>query len=73
METDAQIINVLLYSGILVYLGYQMGKTNRTKVIADTIESLMKTGFIKWYWKGDQKEILKWRDEYPEEKKETDV
>jgi hypothetical protein len=73
METDAQIINVLLYSGILVYLGYQMGKTNRTKVIADTIESLMKTGFIKWYWKGGQKEILKWRDEYPGEKKETDV
>ena len=45
-----------------------MGKRDNTKIISDTIESLMKTGFIKWYWKGDHKEILKWRDEIPEEK-----
>ena len=65
---ELQVVQVLVYSGILVYLGYTMGKRDNTKIISDTIESLMKTGFIKWYWKADQKEIIKWLDEIPEEK-----
>jgi|TARA_B100000085_G_scaffold218634_1_gene203305 hypothetical protein len=65
--TEAQVLQALLYSGILLYIGYSMGKRDNVKIVADTIDTLMNKGFLKWYWKDGQKEILKWRDEVPEE------
>ena len=65
--TEAQVSQALLYSGILLYIGYSMGKRDNVKIVADTIDTLMNKGFLKWYWKDGQKEILKWRDEVPEE------
>ena len=44
-----------------------MGKRDNVRIVADTIDTLMNKGFLKWYWKDGQKEILKWRDEVPEE------
>jgi|TARA_B110000196_G_C20918939_1_gene554257 hypothetical protein len=67
-EPIARAIVVILYSGILVYLGYIMGRRKNTQVIADTIESLMRTGFVKWYWKDNQREIVKWSEQTPKEK-----
>ena len=65
--TEGQILQALLYSGILLYIGYSMGKRDNVKIVADTTDTLMNKGFLKWYWKDGQKEILKWRDEVPEE------
>tara|TARA_R100001510_G_scaffold27615_1_gene24321 strand:+ start:426 stop:635 length:210 start_codon:yes stop_codon:yes gene_type:complete len=65
--SEGQILQALLYSGILLYIGYSMGKRDNVKIVADTIDTLMNKGFLKWYWKDGQKEILKWRDEIPEE------
>ena len=65
--TEAQILQALLYSGILLYIGYSMGKRDNVRIVADTIDTLMNKGFLKWYWKDGQKEILKWRDEVPKE------
>tara|TARA_Y100000033_G_C2705035_1_gene90498 strand:+ start:450 stop:659 length:210 start_codon:yes stop_codon:yes gene_type:complete len=65
--TEGQILQALLYSGILLYIGYSMGKRDNVRIVADTIDTLMNKGFLKWYWKDGQKEILKWRDEVPEE------
>ena len=65
--TEGQILQALLYSGILLYIGYSMGKRDNVKIVADTIDTLMNKGFLKWYWKDGQKEILKWRYDIPEE------
>ena len=65
--TEGQILQALLYSGILLYIGYSMGKRDNVRIVADTIDTLMNKGFLKWYWKDGQKEILKWRDEVPKE------
>ena len=63
---EIAIIQVLLYSGILVYLGYTLGRRDHKVIIKETIEGLARTGFLKWYWKDGDKEFLKWRDPYPE-------
>ena len=64
--SEITVIQVLIYSGILIYLGYTMGKGDHKVIIKDTIEGLARTGFLKWYWKNGEKEYLKWRDPYPE-------
>ena len=67
--SEITIIQVLIYSGILIYLGYTMGKGDHKVIIKETIEGLARTGFLKWYWKNGEKEYLKWRDPYPEDMK----
>ena len=62
---EISIIQVLLYSGILVYLGYTLGRRDHKVIIKETIEGLARTGFLKWYWKDGEKEFVKWRDPYP--------
>ncbi len=64
--SEITVIQVLIYSGILIYLGYTMGKGDHKVIIKETIEGLARTGFLKWYWKNGEKEYLKWRDPYPE-------
>jgi len=64
---EITILQVLLYSGILIYLGFTMGKQNHKDVIRKTIDGLARTGFLKWYWKDGEKEFVKWRDPYPED------
>ena len=64
--SEITILQVLLYSGILIYLGYTMGRGDHKTIIKETIEGLARTGFLKWYWKNGEKEYLKWRDPYPE-------
>ena len=64
--SEITVIQVLIYSGILIYLGYTMGKGDHKVIIKQTIEGLARTGFLKWYWKNGEKEYLKWRDPYPE-------
>ena len=64
--SEITVIQVLIYSGILIYLGYTMGKGDHKVIIKETIEGLARTGFLKWYWKDGEKEYLKWRDPYPE-------
>ena len=64
--SEITVIQVLIYSGILIYLGYTMGKGDDKVIIKETIEGLARTGFLKWYWKNGEKEYLKWRDPYPE-------
>ena len=64
--SEITVIQVLIYSGILIYLGYMMGKGDHKVIIKETIEGLARTGFLKWYWKNGEKEYLKWRDPYPE-------
>ena len=51
MNTETTILQVLLYSGILLYLGYTMGKQNHREIIRKTIDGLANSGFLKWYWK----------------------
>ena len=65
--SEGEILQTLLYSGCLLYLGYVMGKRDHKEVIKETIEGLARTGFIKWYWKDGEKEFVKWRDPYPDE------
>ena len=67
--SEITVIQVLIYSGILIYLGYTMGKGDHKVIIKETIEGLARTGFLKWYWKNGEKEYLKWRDPYPENMK----
>ena len=67
--SEITVIQVLIYSGILIYLGYTMGKGDHKVIIKETIEGLARTGFLKWYWKNGEKEYLKWRDPYPEDMK----
>ena len=67
--SEITVIQVLIYSGILIYLGYTMGKGDHKVIIKETIEGLARTGFLKWYWKNGEKEFLKWRDPYPEDMK----
>ena len=67
--SEITVIQVLLYSGILIYLGYTMGRRDHKTIIKETIEGLARTGFLKWYWKDGDKEFLKWRDPYPEDMK----
>ena len=67
--SEITVIQVLIYSGILIYLGYTMGKGDHKVIIKETIEGLARTGFLKWYWKDGDKEFLKWRDPYPEDMK----
>ena len=67
--SEITVIQVLIYSGILIYLGYTMGKGDHKVIIKETIEGLARTGFLKWYWKDGEKEYLKWRDPYPEDMK----
>ena len=69
MNTETTILQVLLYSGILLYLGYTMGKQNHREIIRKTIDGLANSGFLKWYWKDGEKELVKWRDPYPEDMK----
>jgi|TARA_B100001093_G_scaffold487323_1_gene523493 hypothetical protein len=69
MNTETTILQVLLYSGILLYLGYTMGKQNHREIIRKTIDGLANSGFLKWYWKDGEKEFVKWRDPYPEDMK----
>ena len=64
--SEITVIQGLIYSGILIYLGYTMGKGDHKVIIKETIEGLARTGFLKWYWKNGEKEYLKWRDPYPE-------
>ena len=64
--SEITVIQVLIYSGILIYLGYTMGKGDHKVIIKETIEGLARTGFLKWYWKNGEKEYLNWRDPYPE-------
>ena len=64
--SEITVIQVLIYSGILIYLGYTMGKGDHKVIIKESIEGLARTGFLKWYWKNGEKEYLKWRDPYPE-------
>ena len=64
--SEITVIQVFIYSGILIYLGYTMGKGDHKVIIKETIEGLARTGFLKWYWKNGEKEYLKWRDPYPE-------
>ena len=64
--SEITVIQVLIYSGILIYLGYTMGKGDHKVIIKETNEGLARTGFLKWYWKNGEKEYLKWRDPYPE-------
>ena len=52
---EISIIQVLLYSGILVYLGYTLGRRDHKVIIKETIEGLARTGFLKWYWKDGDK------------------
>ena len=67
--SEITVIQVLIYSGILIYLGYTMGKGDHKVIIKETIEGLARTGFLKWYWKNGDNEYLKWRDPYPEDMK----
>ena len=67
--SEITVIQVLIYSGILIYLGYTMGKGDHKTIIKEAIEGLARTGFLKWYWKNGEKEYLKWRDPYPEDMK----
>ena len=67
--SEITVIQVLIYSGILIYLGFTMGKGDHKVIIKETIEGLARTGFLKWYWKDGDKEFLKWRDPYPEDMK----
>ena len=67
--SEITVIQVLIYSGILIYLGYTMGKGDHKVIIKEPIEGLARTGFLKWYWKNGEKEFLKWRDPYPEDMK----
>ena len=64
--SEITVIQVLIYSGILIYLVYTIGKGDHKVIIKETIEGLARTGFLKWYWKNGEKEYLKWRDPYPE-------
>ena len=67
--SEITILQVLLYSGILMYLGYTIGRRDHKTIIKETIEGFARTGFLKWYWKDGDKEFLKWRDPYPEDMK----
>lgn len=63
----------LLYGGVLLYLGFLVGKKyyefKKSAVISDTIDILMDTGYLKAYKNEDDDVIIiPYEEDFPKQK-----